>query len=639
MNFQANSDAIPPSTMPQSHQCVHRLFEDQAGDTPDAIAAVYGDTQLTYRELNARANCLAHYLRSHDIQVGRAVGLLMTRSLDILVSILAVHKAGAAYVPLDPNYPQERLNYITDNSNLSVLLTHAQLTPPTAATSIPTIQVDAEWHTISNENSENPDTSVTLDDLAYIIYTSGSTGIPKGVAMEHRPLSNLILWHKQGLQDYCRATLGFASFSFDVSTQEFFSTCCTGGTFYIASDELRMDFEQLVRYVDDHQINRVFMPYTPLYYFLEAANSCHLSHLQHIITAGEPLRLSDVITRFFDRHRSCKLHNQYGLTEVHTMTEYALDGPPDRWPSRVLIGKPIDNTSVYILDESGSPVADGDVGEIYVGGICLARGYINQPQLTSEKFLPDPYAEEVGMRMYRTGDMGRVVADGNIECLGRRDFQVKIRGFRVELGEVESALMQHPSVEHAVVIAKDVRPNTTQLFAYLVCDTHQIPGSFELHSFLQRNLPDYMIPSAFVIMDAFPMTANGKVDRKALPEPSEKSTGREYVPPTTDTERELAAIWEDVLHHSPVGIHDHFFLLGGHSILIVKMIHRVHDTFDVKLFLTTIYDHPTLKELAAFIATKREQQEREKAHELKALLDEIQGMSAEEIHQELAKFD
>nr|NCQ71302.1 amino acid adenylation domain-containing protein [Microcystis aeruginosa W13-16]NCQ75828.1 amino acid adenylation domain-containing protein [Microcystis aeruginosa W13-13]NCQ80273.1 amino acid adenylation domain-containing protein [Microcystis aeruginosa W13-15] len=485
-----------------SNKCIHQLFEEQVERTPNAVAVVCSGQQLTYNELNRRANQLAHYLQSLGVKPDELVGICVERSLEMIVGLLGILKAGGAYVPLDPNYPAERLSYMLANSKVEVLLTQQELLSFLPSSTAQTVCLDRDWQKIGQFGNSNLYTGVSSDNLAYVIYTSGSTGQPKGVAMNHRPLVNLIVWQvKQPSAKYGTKTGQFTPISFDVSFQEIFSTLCSGGLFVLITEEIRRDGTALLKMLTQGAIERLFLPFVALEQLAQsAANTQFLpQNLQELITAGEQLKITPVLTDFFNKLPNCRLENQYGPTESHVVTAFSLTGYPNIWPSLPPIGRPISNTQIYILDSNLQPVPVGIPGELHIGGAGLARGYLNRPELTQEKFIPNPFSNYSDSRLYKTGDLARYLPDGNIEYLGRIDNQVKIRGFRIELGEIETLLTQNPQVQSSVIIAREDTPGNKRLVAYIVPEKEATPTPNEMRQCLKEKLPEYMIPSAFVI--------------------------------------------------------------------------------------------------------------------------------------------
>jgi amino acid adenylation domain-containing protein len=619
-------------------RCIHELFEEQVERTPDAIAVVFEGRQLTYQELNSNANQLAHYLRKHGVGPEIMVAICIERSLEMVICVLGVLKAGGAYVPLDPAYPKERLSFMLEDTGSPLLLTQNSLSCVLPGNKRHVVCVDQTWETIEKESNLNVPGTTSPDNLAYVLYTSGSTGKPKGVAMPHRPLCNLISWQiRKSVLPPGAKTLQFAPLSFDVSFQEMFSTWCSGGTLMAISEQLRRDPVSLLHYLNNESTERLFLPFVALQQLAEAANEQGQSpkDLREVITAGEQLRITPSIARMFEKLGDCVLYNQYGPTESHVVTVFELSGAPGEWPSLPPIGRPIDNTEIYLLDTNHKPVPAGIAGELYIGGKCLSRGYIKRPELTSGRFIRNPFSNDPVARLYKTGDIARYLPDGNIEYLGRSDNQVKIRGFRIEPGEIESLLGQHGAVRESVVVAREDNPGDKRLVAYAVLHKESAHTG-DLRCFLKEKLPEYMIPSAFVILDALPLTPSGKVDRKALPKPDfeRPSTEDFYVAPRTPLEEVLAGIWSDVLGLKEVGIHDNFFESGGHSLLATQVMSRLRKVFEVEIPLRILFESPTVEALA-FALLQREG-EREKLEQRAALLLSVAELSEDEVNIMLA---
>jgi len=595
-------------------KCVHQWFEAQVEQTPEAIAVAFGEEeQLTYGELNRRANQLAHYLQKLGVGPETLVGLCVDRSPEMVIGLLGVLKAGGAYLPLDPTYPQERLAFMLEDAGISIILTQSHLldrlgvqrkdvkrNPQSAIGNRQfTICLDTDWEVIAREPDTNPVSAVTPDNLAYVIYTSGSTGRPKGTLLQHRGLSNFAHAYIRRLSlGPGSRLLQFASFSFDASLAEIFTTLLSGATLRLARRDILMSVSDLHRLLREGEITIAILPPS----ILSVLPTEGLSALQTLISAGESC--SREIAESWAPGR--RLFNGYGPTEATIgPTLYPIESVPEGVAS-VPIGRPITNTQVYLLDAHLQPVPVGVSGELYIGGVGLARGYLNRPELTAERFIPNPFSDEPGARLYRTGDLARYLPDGNIEFLGRIDHQVKVRGFRIELGEIEAVLRQHPHLQAAVVLAREDTPGDKRLVAYVVPREEPAPTISELRRFLKETLPEYMVPSAFVYLDALPLTPNGKVDRRALPAPDQTRPELEsaYVAPRTREEKILADIWAQVLGVEQVGVHDNFFELGGDSILSIQVIARANQA-GLQLTPRQLFQAPTVAGLAAMAGTGR----------------------------------
>ncbi|MBV9775387.1 MAG: amino acid adenylation domain-containing protein, partial [Gemmatimonadetes bacterium] len=610
---------------------IHALVAAQAARTPAAVAVASGARTLTYAELERRANQLANHLRGMGIGTESRVGVCMERSPELVVGILGILKAGAAYVPLDPAYPAERLAYMLEDAGIGVLLTQEHVVPRLPATGAALVRLDADAERIARESGEAPAVTVDPEQLAYVIYTSGSTGRPKGVAMTQRPLLNLLAWQLRSWNGPAAArTLQFASASFDVSFQEIFATWASGGTLVLVSEEVRTDMTRLALLLDEERIERIFLPFVALQHLAEAAGERSGASLREVITAGEQLRVTDPVRRWLGGIEGCALVNQYGPSETHVATALTLAGPAGRWPQLPGIGHPIDNARAYVLDRALRPAPVGVPGELYLGGDAPARGYLGRPELTAEKWVPDPFSAEPGARLYRTGDRARRLASGELEFLGRVDQQVKIRGFRVEPGEVESALEGHPAVREAAVLVRDDSAGQKRLVAYVVPAAGAgAAETAEVRRWLGERLPKYMIPSAVVVLDALPLTPSGKLDRRALPEAG-LLDAPEYVAPHTPVEEILAGIWAEVLQLPRVGVHDDFFALGGHSLLATRVASRVREAFGVEVPVRAFFETPTVAGLAERIAAEQPEAQVEE-WEMAEELDRIAGLSEEEV--------
>lgn len=577
-------------------QCIHQLFEAQVEKTPDAVAVVFEDKQLTYRELNERANQLAHYLKKLGVKPDVLVGICVERSWEMLVGLLGILKAGGAYVPLDPAYPQERLAFMLSDSQMPILLTQQQLLERLPDYQAYVICLDTDWETISKNSKENPVSNITSNDLAYIIYTSGSTGKPKGVQIPHAAVVNFLqsMQCEPGITE-SDALLAVTSISFDIAALELYLPLVTCARLVLASREVASDGRQL-----GEQLNAsgaTVMQATPATWRMLLATGWQGSPQLKILCGGEALS-RDLAEQLLEKGAS--LWNLYGPTETTIWSTACKVEANKLSKSLVPIGCPIANTQVYLLDSFGQPVPIGIPGELHIGGAGLARGYLNRPELTAEKFISD----SIGGRLYKTGDLARYLPDGTIEYIERIDHQVKLRGFRIELGEIEAVLSQHPAVEQAVVIAREDEQGNKRLVAYIVSQTSSKDITHELRNFLENKLPNYMVPSAFVMLEALPLTPNGKVDRRALPASDRLQLKSEdtFVYPITPVEKVLAEIWTQVLGVEKVGIHDNFFELGGDSILSIQIIYKANQA-GLQLTPKQLFDSQTIAKLAEVAGT------------------------------------
>jgi amino acid adenylation domain-containing protein len=583
------------------HKMIHELFEEQVERAPAATAALYEGQQLTYLQLNERANQLAHYLRKHGVGPDQLVAICVERGLDMAVGALGILKAGGAYVPLDPNYPRARMEYMLKDAAPRVVLTQQAIKAALVEVGAIVIALDDDWGIIAQEDVENLSPvafGLTPRHLGYVIYTSGSTGQPKGVSLSHLALVNLVKWHLATLPPAARV-LQFASLSFDASFHEFFSAWGCGGAVVIPVQEIRYDPAALARFLQEQEIDKAIFPVTLLQQIAEVCEDAadQLAHLRLVMATGEQLKITPAIRRLFERLPECALHNHYGPSETHVVTAFTFVESSDRWPNYPSIGRPIDNSQIYILDAHLQPVPIGVVGEIFIAGMGVARGYLNRPELTAERFVADPFSGDPAARMYKTGDLGIWRADGSIEYIGRNDHQVKIRGFRVELGEIEARLRRHEHVNEAVVIAREDVPGEKRLAAFLT-NRQGATSSEELRTYLRAHLPGYMVPSAYVQLESIPLTPNGKVDRSALERLAiVDCSAKTYEAPVGEVEEALAAIWQELLKVERVGRHDNFFDLGGHSMLTAKLISRLQQV-GLLVSLATVFKYPTLKSLA-----------------------------------------
>ena len=575
------------------HLCVHELFAAQVAKTPDNIAVIFEGQKLTYQELNHRANQVAHYLQSLGVEPEVLVGICVERSLEMIIGMLGILKAGGAYLPLDPTYPKERLSFMLSDSQVQVLLTQQKFVESFADSGAKTVCLDQDWELITRQNQENPTSDVTAENLAYVIYTSGSTGTPKGVMIQHRGVCNLAQAQVKlfGVNQNSRV-LQFASFSFDASVSEIVMALCSGASLYLGNqDSLRPGID-LIRFLRQQSITHATLPPTAL----AALPKEELPNLQTLIVAGEACN-PKLIAQWSKERR---FFNAYGPTESTVCATVAECTFGETQPT---IGRAIANIQIYILDHNLQPVPIGVPGELYIGGDGLARGYLNRPELTKEKFISNPFKKTEGSRLYKTGDLARYLPDGNIEFLGRVDNQVKIRGFRIELDEIEKLLIQHPDVKQAAVIAREDIPGDKRLLAYVVLNQKPEAIVTTLKNLLQENLPQYMIPGVFVVLDSLPLTPNGKVDRQNLPvcDRTRPDLEESFVAPRNPIEEKLAAIWADLLGFEQIGVNDNFFNLGGHSLIVAQILSRVRDSFQVELSFANIFANPTVAGLASVI--------------------------------------
>jgi len=587
-------------------QCLHELFEAQVEQTPEAVAVVFEQEQLTYRELNARANHVAHHLRSLGVRPEVLVGIMLERSIEMVVGLLGILKAGGAYVPLDATYPQERLAFMLEDAAVPVLLTEQRLLESVSRRETEVVCLDADWEQIAQESAGNPNSGVAAENLAYVIYTSGSTGKPKGAMNTHRGICNRLLWMQDAYQlTEADRVLQKTPFSFDVSVWEFFWPLLIGARLVVARPGGHQDSAYLVDLIRAQQITTLHFVPSMLQVFLEERGLERCTSLKQVMCSGEALPF-ELQERFFARLNAA-LHNLYGPTEAAVDVTF-WECERESGLRIVPIGRPIANTQLYVLDRHLNPEPVGVPGELYIGGAGLARGYLNRPELTAERFIPNPFSREPGARLYRTGDLARYLADGNIEYLGRLDHQVKIRGYRIELGEIEAVLVTHPQVREAVVVAREDEPGDRRLVAYVVVEEEQSPGVSELRHHLKAKLPEYMVPAVFMMLDQMPLSPNGKVDRRALPAPDQArpDLAASYVAPRTATEEVMEAIWAEVLGLEPVGINDNFFELGGHSLLATQVMSRVRTAFEMEVPLRVLFEDQTVAALAARIEAVRQ---------------------------------
>ncbi|MEH2049306.1 non-ribosomal peptide synthetase [Nostoc sp.] len=596
--------------------CIHHLFEAQVELTPEAIAVVFEDQQLTYRELNIKANQLAQYLKNLGVGPDVLVGICVERSLEMIVGLLGILKAGGAYAPLDPNYPVDRLAFILEDAQVSVLLTQKHLLNNLPQNHTQVLCLDSEREILSEYSSENPTSSVTSENLAYIIYTSGSTGKPKGVLINHSNVVRLFKatehWYHFNQEDVW--TL-FHSFAFDFSVWEIWGALIYGGRLVVVPYLVSRSPEAFYKLLCKEKVtvlNQTPSAFQQLIHTEQTIGDSGNLTLRWVIFGGEALEIQS-LKPWFTRHgyESPRLVNMYGITETTVHVTYRPITEDDLRPGAgSVIGCPIPDLQLYLLDEHKQLVTVGVPGEMYVGGAGLARGYLNRPDLTAKAFIANPLSNDPQARLYKTGDLARYLPNGDIEYLGRIDHQVKIRGFRIELGEIEREIAQHPEVRETVVLARQEETGEKQLVAYVVPHQNSSYTSNQLRSFLEQRLPSHMLPSAFVLLESMPLTVNGKLDRQKLPAPSRERPQLEqaYISPQTDLELLLAGILSDLLKIDRIGIDDNFFDLGGTSISILQVAVRVQKELGIQLPTVKLFQYSTIASLANYLHSNQNSQ-------------------------------
>ncbi|MEH2165184.1 MAG: amino acid adenylation domain-containing protein [Nostoc sp.] len=610
------------SLIQQKYKCIHQLFETQVERTPNAIAVVFEDKQLTYRELNQQANCLAHHLKTLGVGPEVLVGICVERSLEMVVGLLGILKAGGAYVPLDPKYPTERLSFMLFDTQLSVLLTQEKLVESLPKHQVRVLCLDTDWQSISLANQENLNSTVSTENLSYVIYTSGSTGTPKGVAVTHRAVNRLVLNTNYIQLTPSDRVAQAANIAFDAATFEIWGALLNGAKLIIITQSVLLSPQEFAINIREHEVSVLFLT-TALFNQLASFVPQAFSSLRYLLFGGEAVDPSWVL-EVINKGAPQRLLHVYGPTESTTFTTWYLVQDVPEGAKTIPIGLPISNTYCFLLDAQKQPVPIGVPGELYIGGDGLARGYLNRPDLTDEKFIPNPFSNEPGERLYKTGDKARYLSDGNIEFLDRIDNQIKIRGFRIELGEIEVAIAAYPAVRQVVVLAREDVPGDKRLVAYIVAGFQESPPQEQneeaqvqseqvlrqpnsitelvppLRSYLKARLPEYMVPSAFVVLEAFPVTPSGKVDRRALPTPerSRPELSTDIVLPQSDAEKIIAQVWREVLQLNVVGIDDHFFELGGDSLLLLQVHNQLLESLETELSVVALFQYPTIRTLA-----------------------------------------
>jgi amino acid adenylation domain-containing protein len=608
------------------------LVEAQARETPDARAVVDAGDVVTYQELNQAADRLARKLRTRGVGPGERVGLYVPRSIEMIVGVLGILKAGGAYVPLNPDDPKARIEFIIEDAEISIVVAPSATATDIRWKDIVCVPLDDGQDAVGRISGHMG--SAGGDDTAYVLYTSGSTGRPKGVMMPHQPLVNLLTWQtRQPGFDRPARVLQYAPLGFDVSFQEIFSTLSGGGTLHLVDEAMRRDFATLLRYINDYRIERVFLPFVALQQLCMTAvqQEVYPRSLRHVITAGEQLKVEPSIRRFFKAVAPCTLHNQYGPTETHVVTQHVLPDTVEEWPELPPIGCPIANTSIYILDPHGQPVPVGVPGELHVGGDALATGYCNRPTETKHRFRSHALASSTEARLYATGDRAKYRSDGTIEFLGRMDRQVKIRGYRVEPGEVEAALARQPRIQQAAVRA--VGAEMHRLVAYVISAGEKPVEEIALRRVLSQELADYMVPERIITVAQFPMTASGKVDYAALPEPERVAPNRKGgTKPRTERERLLTGFVADALQVDTVGVDENLFDLGLNSLMVAQIVRSVQEA-KVPLTIRDFFAYQTIENLAER-AEESDTARREREEALRARIKQMTPREVKRLLQE-----
>ena len=613
--------------------CIHQLFEYRAESQPDAIALVFGDQQLSYQELNRKSNQLAYHLMEEGLKPDGLIGLCLERSFDMVVAMLAVLKAGCAYVPLDPDYPKARLNFMLNDTSPNIVLTQERHRDKVKDAEGVIICLDSSnsISLLKQHSTENPcakNLGLSPLNLAYVIYTSGSTGAPKGVMIEHGSLVNRIEWmYRQYGCDSSDVVLHKTPFSFDVSVWEIFLPLTSGAIIVLARPGGHKDPIYLSNIINEKCVTKVHFIPTMFNVVLSSTRLSECKTLRQVFCSGESL-LPNHVEEFYRQGISAELHNLYGPTEASIDVSYWKCSEEDAKRSNVPIGRPIANTQFYILDQHLNIVPPGGIGDLYIGGVGLARGYLNQRELTAERFIPNLYSGDPKARLYKTGDLCRYLSDGNIEFMGRSDHQIKIRGFRVELGEIESVLLKHPTIRDAVVLSKEFNEAESRLVAYIVANEDIEIG--ELRGYLEQHLPDYMLPSTFLILPELPLTPSGKVDGKVLLTMELNRSGESPVEMSL-LQNEVHRIWRQVLEHEDFSVEDDLFKVGGDSLAAVQIFLAINSEFGINMYTEELFSTDTfsVQWLAALI--EKHQIASIGETEYHELLNEIEGLSEEEV--------
>ena len=602
---QAHEWSASPSKY-ERDACVHTLVEAEAARRPEALAVIFGEHQLAFRELNERANQLAHYLRKRGVGLEVRVGVLLEPSVEFVIALLAILKAGGSYVPLDGGYPRQRLQFMLEDAGVKLLLTTREQ-PEIATNEVEVIYLDDAGRHFEGESRDNPVTNTSAENLAYVMYTSGSTGQPKGVAVMHRNINRLIRNTNYAELNENDRMAQVSNVSFDAATWELWGTFTSGGTLIGLTKETMLSPVDLKRAIVEHGITVMFLTvavvnqvaqsepdaFAPLRYLLFGGEACDVQAVRRIIEHGKPDHLINIC----------------GPTETTTYSVWYDVEEVAPGARSIPIGKSVSNTEAWVLDQYGNVAPVGVYGEMYVAGDGIARGYLRRPELTAERFVPNPFSTRPGDRLYRSGDLVRYLSDGNIDFIQRIDHQVKLRGFRIELGEIEAALHEHPAVGESVVVVREDTPNDKRLIAYIVPHSNDPQLVTQLRSWLRERLPDYFMPSFFVVLDKLPLTPNGKVDKRALPPPEGQQSEATLLAPRTPEEEKVAEIWADVLNLKPIDVQANFFDIGGHSLLATRVVTRIREAFGVQLPLRVMFDSPTIAAVAAHIVEMRGQSE------------------------------
>jgi amino acid adenylation domain-containing protein len=607
-------------------QCIQQLVEAQAARRPEALAVVYGAEQLSYGELNRRANQLAHYLRRRGVGAEVRVGVLLERSVELVVALLGILKAGGAYLPLDSSYPVQRLRYMLEDAGVRLVLTERGQAELETASEI--VYLDESWERLEAQSEANPELVTNAENLAYVIYTSGSTGQPKGVEVTHRAINRLVSNTNYVQLGERERVAQVSNSSFDAATFEIWGALVHGGQLVGLTKETALSAAELARQIAEQQISVMFLTtalfnqiaqsepgaFAPLRYLLFGGEASEAQAVRRVLAAGKPEHLLHV----------------YGPTENTTFTSWYEVTEVAAGARTIPIGRAIANTEVWVLDQQGQVAPLGVVGELYIGGEGLARGYLARPALTAEQFVPHPYSAELGARLYRTGDLVRLLSDGNIEFLKRMDQQVKVRGFRVELGEIEAVLNQYWAISESVVVDRKDLAGGTRLIAYIVPEEGVEPTASEMSAFLREKLPSYMLPSAFVTLQELPLTPNGKVDRRVLPLPGDAAEANaNFVAPRTALEETLAGIWRETLAVPQVGVESNFFDLGGHSLLATRVVSQIRERCGIELPLRVLFESPTVAALAGYLETQ--QPKKTELGRIFQMLENMEKISEDEV--------